>query len=317
VKPDPEPSAEAHRPVLRDEVVAALCAERAAPDASYVDATFGRGGHARALLDVLPPGAKLLVLDRDPQAIEAALALAATDHRVRVVRGRFGAIAELVALAGIGDVAGVLIDLGVSSPQLDDPARGFSFRADGPLDMRMDPDSGESAAAWLARADETELARVFATYGEERFARRIARAITQRRRQRPIVRTLDLADIVEASQPRRDPQKHAATRVFQAIRIHVNDELNELTQALEGALTVLSIGGRLAVIAFHSLEDRIVKRTFALWSRGPDVPRRIPLAGKPQVRARPVGKPVRASAAEVRANARARSATLRVVEKVA
>ena len=303
-----------HRPVLRDEVVAALCTER---EGSYVDATFGRGGHARALLDVLGPAARLLVLDRDPRAIEAARALAATDPRVRVERGRFSAIARLGELAGFASCTGVLIDLGVSSPQIDDPARGFSFREDGPLDMRMDPESGESAAAWLASADEAELARVFATYGEERFARRIARAIAQRRRERPIVRTLDLAEIVEDSQPRRDPHKHAATRVFQAIRIHVNDELNELTQALEGAFTVLSLGGRLAVIAFHSLEDRIVKRTFALWSRGPEMPRRMPLAGKPHVRARPIGKAVRASAAEVRANPRARSATLRVVEKVA
>ena len=318
-------SIEHHRPVLRDEVVAALCT---VPDGAYVDATFGRGGHARALLAALAPDARLLVIDRDPRAVAAARALAAVDARVRVAHGRFSAIERLVAESGLREplernalehsgIAGVLIDLGVSSPQLDDPTRGFSFREDGPLDMRMDPDSGESAAEWLAKVDEAELARVLETYGEERFARRIARAIVARRRTHPITRTLELAEIVDQSQPRPDAHKHAATRTFQAIRIHVNDELTELPLALEGAFAVLSIGGRLAVIAFHSLEDRIVKRTFALWTRGPETPRRMPIKGVRATRARPIGKAVRASGAEVRANPRARSATLRVVEKVA
>ena len=304
----------AHRPVLRDEVVAALCVLR---DGAYVDCTFGRGGHTRSLLDALGAGARLLALDRDPEAIAAAERLAHSDTRLVVRRGRFAELGRIAAEAGFTGVAGVLMDLGVSSPQLDDPARGFSFRADGPLDMRMDPTAGPSAADWLAVASEAELARVFADLGEERHARRIARAIVERRREAPLTRTLDLAALVEANQPRTDPHKHAATRVFQAIRIHVNHELEELEAGLAAALDLLAAGGRLAVITFHSLEDRLVKRTFAAWAQGPALPRRLPVRSTPAVRARLVGRSVQPGDAEVRANPRARSARLRVVEKAA
>jgi 16S rRNA (cytosine1402-N4)-methyltransferase len=304
----------AHRPVLRDEVVAALCVLR---DGAFVDCTFGRGGHTRSLLDALGAGARLLAIDRDPEAIAAAEALARSDARLVVRRGRFADLGRIAAEAGFTHVAGVLMDLGVSSPQLDDPARGFSFRADGPLDMRMDPTAGPSAADWLAVASEAELARVFADLGEERHARRIARAIVERRRETPFTRTLDLAALVEANQPRPDPHKHGATRVFQAIRIHINHEIEELEAGLAAALDLLAAGGRLAVITFHSIEDRVVKRTFAEWARGPALPRRLPVRSTPTVRARLLGRSVQPSDAEVRANPRARSARLRVVEKAA
>jgi 16S rRNA (cytosine1402-N4)-methyltransferase len=304
----------AHRPVLRDEVVAALCVLR---DGAFVDCTFGRGGHTRSLLDALGAGARLLAIDRDPEAIAAAEELARVDARLVVRRGRFADLGRIAAEAGFACVAGVLMDLGVSSPQLDDPARGFSFRADGPLDMRMDPTAGPSAADWLAVASEAELARVFADLGEERHARRIARAIVERRREAPLTRTLDLAALVEANQPRPDPHKHAATRVFQAIRIHINHELEELEAGLAAALDLLAAGGRLAVITFHSIEDRLVKRTFAAWAQGPALPRRLPVRSTPTVRARLVGRSVQPSDAEVRTNPRARSARLRVVEKAA
>jgi len=302
-----------HRPVLLDEVVDVLCRRT---DGAYVDATFGRGGHARALLARLDAQARLLVIDRDPAAISVAEALAAADPRVVVRQGRFSEIAEIAETAKFLGVAGVLLDLGVSSPQLDEAGRGFSFRVDGPLDMRMDPRDGPSAAEWLATADVGELERVFREYGEERFARRIARAIVERRAEHPITRTLDLAAIVESSQPHADPHKHAATRVFQAIRIHVNQELDELSAALTGALKILASGGRLAVISFHSLEDRLVKQTFQRWSKGPELPRRLPIRGVAHPQVQILGKALRAGTAEVAANPRARSALLRVVEKV-
>jgi len=304
----------AHEPVLLEAVIEALSRIE---QGSYVDATFGRGGHARAMLERLGDAAKLLVLDRDPAAIAVALALAERDPRVIVRHARFSALSTIVTELGLDDVVGILIDLGVSSPQLDDAERGFSFRLDGPLDMRMDPTSGRSAADWIADASIHEMERVFREYGEERFARRIAAAIARHRAEAPIRRTRQLADIVAASQPRPDPHKHAATRVFQAIRIAVNDELGELEQALAGAFEVLIPGGRLAVISFHSLEDRIVKRTFRRLSEPTPLPRRLPVRNAPPPRARTVGKPLRASTLEIERNPRARSAVLRVVEKVA
>jgi 16S rRNA (cytosine1402-N4)-methyltransferase len=301
-----------HAPVLLDEAVDALCTDL---DGTYVDATFGRGGHARALLSRLSAGARLLAIDRDPAAVAAARALAVEDARVRVQAGRMSAIAHLVAAARLDDVVGVLMDLGVSSPQLDDPERGFSFRFDGPLDMRMDNTAGPSAAEWLATASETELARVFRDYGEERFARRIARSIVERREQHAITRTQELVALINAAQPRPDPFKHSVTRVFQAIRIHVNDELGELRAALEAAFELLRPGGRLAVISFHSLEDRIVKQRFQGLCQGRVLPRRLPVRGGDEPPARQVVRGRRAGEREVAANPRARSAMLRVVEK--
>lgn len=291
--------------------------EALATDAAgqYIDATFGRGGHAVPLLQRLGPAARLLAIDRDPLAAAAARELAQRDARVTALQGRMSDMTEYAQDAGFDRVAGVLMDLGVSSPQLDDPARGFSFRFDAPLDMRMDNASGITAAAWLNRADEGELARVFRDYGEERYARRIARAIVQRRAGAPLATTTDLVQAVAAAQPRPDPHKHAATRVFQAVRIHVNDELSELARALDAAFALLTAGGRLAVISFHSLEDRLVKRQFRAWTQGPALPRRLPVAGAVKAAARTVVRARRAGADEVDRNPRARSALLRVVEK--
>jgi 16S rRNA (cytosine1402-N4)-methyltransferase len=301
-----------HAPVMVDETVAALCTDRAG---AYVDATFGRGGHARALLAQLSASARLLVIDRDPAAIEAARALAAQDARVVVQYGQMSEIEQHVDRARLQKVVGVVMDLGVSSPQLDDPARGFSFRADGPLDMRMDNTTGQTAAAWLAHASESELTQVFRDYGEERFARRIAQLIVTQRKQQPLTRTQELVALVNAAQPHPDPFKHSATRVFQAIRIHINDELGELRRALDGAFTVLVEGGRLAVISFHSLEDRIVKQRFDEWVRGRPLPRRLPVTGTAPTSARSIVRGRRASDDEVTVNPRARSAMLRVIEK--
>jgi 16S rRNA (cytosine1402-N4)-methyltransferase len=303
-----------HQGVLCDEVVRALCTR---PDGAYVDCTFGRGGHARALLAALGPQARLLVIDRDPLAVRGAANLAREDGRVVVRHGTFADLAAIALEAGFRPAWGVLMDLGVSSPQLDDPARGFSFRLDGPLDMRMDPERGESAAAWLARASAEELEQVFREFGEERHARRIARAIVARRQEAPLTRTLELAALIEAQQPRPDPRKHAATRVFQAIRIHVNAELEALKAGLEAAFEILAPAGRLAVVTFHSLEDRIVKQAFARWAGGAPVPRRLPVRGVAPSRARVVGRSQTPSPAELDRNPRARSARLRLLEKVA
>ena len=303
-----------HQPVLLDEAVDALAPR---PDGIYVDGTFGRGGHTRALLARLDPGATVIVLDRDPAAIAAATALAAADDRVRPVRARFSGLAEVVAAQGlVGRVDGVLLDLGVSSPQLDDAARGFGF--DSPeLDMRMDPEHGESAAAWLARADEADIADVIHHLGEDRFARRIARAIVRRRAERPIESGTDLAEVVAAAVPTRERGKNPATRTFQAVRMHVNAELDELRAGLEAALAVLAPGGRLAVISFHSLEDRIVKQFMAAPPKR-TLPRHLPVEETPAVpRIRALGKPRRPAEAEVATNPRARSALLRVAEKPA
>jgi len=303
-----------HQPILVDAVVDALCTD---PAGEYVDATFGRGGHTRAMLDRLAPAGRILAIDRDPAAIAVARALADTDERVVVRHGRMSEIARLATEARLSRVVGVLMDLGVSSPQIDDAERGLSFRGDGPLDMRMDPTSGMPASEWINAADERELARVFHEFGEERHARRIARAIVLRRAQTPITRTADLVSVIAAAQPKPDPHKHAATRVFQAIRIHINDELDELRVAIEAAFALICVGGRLVVLTFHSLEDRIVKLAFRRWCEGEALPRRLPVTGRQVGSARLIGRARRADAAEVASNPRARSALLRVLEKAA
>jgi 16S rRNA (cytosine1402-N4)-methyltransferase len=295
-------------------VIDALCID---PDGNYVDATFGRGGHTRALLERLSPEGRILAIDRDPAAIIAAKTIANEDSRVRVRHGRMSEMRRFASDAELNDVVGVLMDLGVSSPQLDDPERGISFRGDGPLDMRMDPTSGVSASHWINSASEDELATVFREFGEERHARRIARAIVDRRAEAPIERTADLAALVARAQPRPDPHKHAATRVFQAIRIHINEELEEVRLALDAAFELIRGGGRIAVLTFHSLEDRIVKHAFRRWTEGEALPRRLPIMGRAAKSARLVIRAQRADAAEVAANPRARSALLRVLEKAA
>lgn len=302
-----------HVPVLLNEVLAALAVR---PDGVYIDATFGRGGHAEAILAHLNDQGRLLTLDRDPRAVEEAHKRFMQDGRVTIVHSAFSALGETVARYGLdGRVHGVLFDLGVSSPQLDDPARGFSFRFDAPLDMRMDTTRGESAAQWLMDAEEEEIARVIYEYGEERFSRRIARAIVQERMREPITTTARLASIVRAAVRTRERGQHPATRTFQALRIYVNGELDEITQALPQALRVLAPGGRLAVISFHSLEDRIVKTFMRAQEKGPDYPPELPVVPHFTPRLRAIGRAVRASDSEIARNPRSRSAVLRVGER--
>jgi 16S rRNA (cytosine1402-N4)-methyltransferase len=305
-----------HTPVLLDEVLGGLAVR---PDGRYCDATFGRGGHTAAILRALGPAGQVVAIDRDPEAVEAGRVRFARDLRLTLVRGSFGELEECVRAAGLdGELDGVLLDLGVSSPQLDEARRGFSFMQDGPLDMRMDNEAGQSAAQWLAKATEREIADVLRTLGEERFARRIARAILAARAQGPLTRTGQLAEIVAAAVPTREPGKHPATRTFQAIRIHVNRELEQLESALPQAVRLLVPGGRLCVISFHSLEDRIVKRYIRREEQGDPV-----YAGLPTVppHARPrlkrVDGAIMAGEAEVQSNPRARSAVLRVAERLA
>ena len=306
----------AHIPVMLEEVLALA---PAGPAPWILDATFGRGGHSRALLARLGPEARLFALDRDPEALVAARALAAEDPRVTVVASPFGALAEALAphLQGRG-LDGVLMDLGVSSPQLDDPARGFSFRNDGPLDMRMSGE-GRSAAEVLAQCEEGELARIFKELGEERFARRIARALVAARESGVVfTRTRQLAEAVAEAHPSWPPDRHPATRVFMALRLHVNDELGQLEAGLRGAVELLAPAGRLWVITFHSLEDRIVKRFLRREAQGEPLPRGLPVRGPaPGVRLRLLGKGQGPSAEELAANPRARSARLRAAERVA
>ena len=305
-----------HTPVLHDEVLAGLAIR---PGGRYCDATFGRGGHTASILGALGPDGRVVAIDRDPEAIRAGQRRFAGETRLTLVRGSFGPLEERVRAAGIeGELDGVLLDLGVSSPQLDEAARGFSFMQDGPLDMRMDNEAGQSAAQWLAKAGEREIGDVLRELGEERFARRIARAIVAARTVEPIERTGQLATIVAAAVPTREPGKHPATRAFQAIRIHVNRELEQLQSALPQAVRLLAPGGRLCVISFHSLEDRIAKRFIRREEQGDPV-----YAGLPQVpaHARPrlkrVGGAIVAGEAEVASNPRARSAVLRIAERLA
>lgn len=304
-----------HASVLLNEAVEALALRS---DGVYIDGTFGRGGHSRRILEALGPKARLIAIDQDPEAIREAEALRQEDPRVEVFKSNFVALNEVARMAGLEQgVDGVLLDLGVSSPQLDDAARGFSFMREGPLDMRMDPESGISAADWLASASDNEIAKVLRDYGEERFAWRIAQRIVSAREETPIRTTKELADLIEAAVPKREPGKHPATRSFQAIRIYLNRELDVITEVLPKALDLLRIGGRLVVISFHSLEDRIVKRFFRDEARGPQFPKGVPVtADMVQPRVRLVGKAVRAGRQELEGNVRARSAVMRVVERL-
>ncbi|MGB9097539.1 16S rRNA (cytosine(1402)-N(4))-methyltransferase RsmH [Erwinia sp.] len=306
-----------HTTVLLDEAVNGLNIQS---DGIYFDGTFGRGGHSRLILSQLGEQGRLYAIDRDPQAIAAAAEI--TDPRFKIIHGPFSALADYAEELGLtGKIDGILLDLGVSSPQLDDAERGFSFMRDGPLDMRMDPTKGQSASQWLLQADESDIAFVLKTFGEERFAKRIARAIVERNREQPMTRTKELADVIYAATPVKDKFKHPATRSFQAIRIWVNSELEEIEQALKGALTALAPAGRLSVISFHSLEDRIVKRFMREQSRGPQVPAGIPMT-EAQL-AKLGGRHLKAfgkmmpGEEEVKENPRARSSVLRVAERTA
>lgn len=303
-----------HTPVLLQEVLAAL---EVREGGRYLDATFGRGGHSAAILERVGRSGAVIAFDRDPAAIAAGRERFANDGRMTLVSSAFSRLGTVVAQMGLeGAIDGVLLDLGVSSPQLDDASRGFSFMQDGPLDMRMDLSTGTTAAEFVAKAPEHEIARVIRDFGEERFAKRIARAIVAARREAPIVRTLQLAEIVAKPVPTREPGKHPATRTFQAIRIQVNHEFEEIRAGLAGSLAALAPKGRLCVISFHSLEDNIVKRFMQEHSQEDPV-----YAGLPDVpaHARPklrrIGKPVHPSEAEVAANPRARSAVMRVAER--
>jgi len=302
-----------HTPVLLHEAIDAIVGD---PGGIYVDGTFGRGGHARALLARLAPTGRLLAFDKDPQAVRSALAGSERidDARFAIEHASFASMRECLAVRGIASVHGVLLDLGVSSPQIDEPSRGFSFRFDAPLDMRMDTSRGETAAQFLERADERAIAEVIRDYGEERFAVPIAKAIVARRQGgRPIGRTVELAEVVARAVKTREPGQDPATRTFQALRIFINAELEDLQQGLNAAMELLIPHGRLAVISFHSLEDRIVKRFIARESRSePD--RRAPFAPAAPLRLKALAR-VRPSAAEVQANARARSAVMRVAER--
>ena len=314
--------APSHRPVLLDEVVQGL---EIRPDGTYVDGTFGRGGHARAILAELSEQGRLIVMDKDPEAIASAREQHALDARVTIIHDDYAHLKQHIERHGLGAaVDGVLLDLGVSSPQLDNAGRGFSFQQNGPLDMRMDTSRGETAAQWLSRADEQEIADVLWRYGEERFSRRIARALVEYRAQQPIDDTSTLASIVRDCVPaprgRQQSVKHPATRVFQAIRIRVNDELEQVAKVLEDLFDVLRVGGRLLVISFHSLEDRMVKRFIRRESTAPKLPRGLPLKDSEldvQLRLRAIGKAVRAGLREISENPRARSAVLRIAERVA
>ena len=305
-----------HVPVLLQEAVDAL-AIRA--DGTYMDGTFGRGGHSAAVLEKLGPKGRLIAFDKDPQAVDIAVHRFGADARFSIERGSFAMLAQVAEQRGLaGCVDGVLLDLGVSSPQLDQAERGFSFLRDGPLDMRMDSDAGEDAATWIANAREADIARVLKEYGEERFSRRVAGAIVRARAESRIRTTTQLAAIIRAAIPKHEPGKHPATRSFQAIRIHVNKELDDLSAALDSALAVLRPGGRLAVISFHSLEDRIVKRFIRDQARGAAHAAGMPIPESMlRRRLRPVGKEIRPGEAELARNPRARSSVLRIAERLA
>lgn len=305
-----------HITVLLDEAVTQLVTD---PAGVFVDGTFGRGGHSRLVLSQLNEKGRLIGIDKDPEAIAVGHALMNDDSRFEIEQGSFAELSQWIDKRGLrGQVDGVLLDLGVSSPQLDDPERGFSFSNDGPLDMRMNPEVGQSAAEWVASASERDIADVLFTYGEEKFGRRMARAIVEARQKTPITTTKQLADIVAAANPRWEKGKHPATRAFQAIRIEVNRELDDLIDCLDEALEVLKVGGRLVVISFHSLEDRIVKRFIRRHVRGEDLPKDLPITQDMlNQRLKSLGKPVKAGLDEVDANYRSRSAVMRIAEKIA
>ncbi|MFC1688978.1 16S rRNA (cytosine(1402)-N(4))-methyltransferase RsmH [Pseudomonadota bacterium] len=303
-----------HQPVLLEEVVEAL---NIRPDGKYLDGTFGRGGHSRAILACLSQEGCLMSLDRDPEAIAAGKDLEKDDFRFSIVQGNFADLERYVREWGVEEgFDGILLDLGVSSPQLDDPDRGFSFMGDGPLDMRMNPLQGVSAKEWLAEAPERELTRVFWEFGEERHARRIARNIVMARQKQRLETTGQLARLIENTIGRREKNKHPATRCFQAIRIFINDELAHLVTGLATAIELLRPGGRLVVISFHSLEDRLVKRTIKEAVRPGQVRKNIPQHPGLKPVLKPIGKFIKASETELSVNPRARSAVMRVAEKL-
>ena len=302
----------AHVAVLAQEAIEAL---NIRSNGTYVDCTYGRGGHSRLILEKLGTGGRLIALDRDPEAIEAAKAL--RDPRFMAMRSPFSRVRDVLQELGVAGVDGMLLDLGVSSPQLDDGRRGFSFRSDAPLDMRMDPDHGLSAADWLATAEESEIREVIRNHGEERFAKQIAAAVVAARARGPVDTTRKLAALVADAVPTREPRQNPATRTFQALRIHVNQELEELAVVLPQCVALLGAGGRLVVISFHSLEDRIVKRFLRTQSQADALPARLPVRARdlPQPRMRLIGRAARASDRETAANPRARSAVMRVAER--
>jgi 16S rRNA (cytosine1402-N4)-methyltransferase len=304
-----------HRPVLLSETVEALAIKA---DGFYLDGTFGRGGHSGEILKKLGDSGKLLALDQDPQAIEEARQKFVDDSRFEIVQENFSNMEDIIKSRGMmQQLDGVLLDIGVSSPQLDDASRGFSFIKPGPLDMRMNPQAGQSAAQWLAEVTEYDLTTVLMHFGEEKFARRIANAIVETRKETAITDTVQLANIIEAAIPVKPKNKHPATKSFQAIRIHVNRELEVLELALRASLNVLKVGGRLAVISFHSLEDRMVKRFFRDMSRGPQIPKDIPVLAKDmQQPFKLIGKAIKPGKLEIQENPRSRSSVLRVIERV-
>lgn len=309
-----------HETVMLDEAVDALLVR---PDGFYLDGTFGRGGHSRAILQRLGNEARLLAIDKDPEAIVEGRKLELRDSRFRIVQASFAELEKAMQEEGLSGegrakLTGALLDLGVSSPQLDEAQRGFSFMRDGPLDMRMDPQSGISAAQWLAAAKEDAIAAVFKEFGEERYAKRLARAVVAARAEAPIVTTLQLAKLISDAHPAWEKGKHPATKVFQAIRIYINNELGDLQDFLDIALEQLEVGGRLVVISFHSLEDRMVKRFIKHHVRGDQLPANVPVTDDQlNRRLKHIGKALRASAVEVDGNVRSRSAIMRVAEKIA
>ncbi|MCC4833518.1 16S rRNA (cytosine(1402)-N(4))-methyltransferase RsmH [Shewanella sp. 1_MG-2023] len=306
----------AHLSVLLKETVDGLNIHE---DGIYIDGTFGRGGHSRHVLSQLGENGRLIAIDRDPQAIEAAKQFA-DDPRFQIVHGGFGQLADYVTELGLkGKIDGVLLDLGVSSPQLDDAERGFSFLRDGPLDMRMDNSQGQTAAQWIAKAEIEDMAWVFRTYGEEKNSRHIARCIAADRDETPFLRTKDLADLIARITKNKERNKHPATRVFQAIRIYINSELEQIEQALEGAVSVLAPEGRLSVISFHSLEDRMVKRFIRKNSQGESVPHGLPITEAEINKSRKlkaIGKAMKPSDIEIEQNPRSRSSVLRVAQRL-
>ncbi len=299
-----------HKSVLLDEAVAMLVQN---PDGNFFDGTFGRGGHSRLILDSLSPDGKLFATDKDPQAMSIGRELADEDSRFHIYPGSYADIGAALPAGMLLD--GILLDLGVSSPQLDDAARGFSFMKDGPLDMRMDPDHGQSAAEWINSADEKDIADVMYNLGEERHSRRMARAIVNRRAETPFTHTLDLAEVIKVANPAWEKHKHPATRAFQAIRIHINQELADLERLLAASLVLLKPGGRLVVISFHSLEDRLVKRFIQKQERG-DLPQGLPVTDDMIHRTfKRVGKALKATPIEIEENTRSRSAVMRIAER--
>ncbi|TGN38141.1 16S rRNA (cytosine(1402)-N(4))-methyltransferase RsmH [Marinobacter confluentis] len=303
-----------HRSVLLDSAVELLVTDTAG---RYVDGTFGRGGHSRLILEHLGPAGALLGIDKDPQAIDSARGLSREDGRFGVFHGSFAEMDQAIDQQGWDGVNGILLDLGVSSPQLDDAGRGFSFMRNGPLDMRMNPEQPPSAAQWLAEADEQDIANVIFRYGEERFSRRIAKRIVERRKEEPLKTTHELAELVAEAVPKKEKHKHPATRTFQAVRIFINRELEDLEAGLEAAVSRLLPGGRLVVISFHSLEDRLVKRFMRDLARGPRMPKGVPVTAEQEASGfRLVSKALKADDREINDNVRARSAVMRVLERV-